>query len=205
MNKRSNQNAFPKPYISQPSIVRKIRFIATSACNKDVIYTECLLSLLAGVSGTAQTAAAPLIVACRVIKVEIFGIASTSSETFTVAAIQWRGNQGSQKEINGVGNAMRPAHVSSLPPNLSTASFWLREGQTENQALFDITCDSGSIVDLTLEYIMQDGASAKVLTVTSSANGVYACPLDGLNGSGAAGSALLRPVSLTNIIPSART
>jgi hypothetical protein len=48
-----------------------------------------------------------------------------------------------------------PAHIHAVPPRSSTAGFW---GSTSlpNNALFTMIAPSGSIIDISLDLILQD-------------------------------------------------
>jgi len=84
----------------------------------------------------------------------------------------------------------RPAHISSAPPQRTSAAFW-----TNNDAvttLCTITVAFGAIVDVEAEFIMANGSTTVVLAIATGVDGFqYAMSLDEQ-----AGTSLLQPVGL---------
>ena len=201
-NNNRKRNVFPPDFKSEPIATRKFRFQASAACTS-TIFRECLLSLMVASSAASDTSSLPLLHAVLIKRVQIWAVASTnSSPLLTNASLKWLSNWGNDQEISATGNANEPAHISSSPPKDSFASMWSKISTTgaESESLFSVVCSTDSIVDVTVEYVHETGAPNRTCTTSALTSSVGFAPLDCLNGSGAAGPALLVPIAAGTVV-----
>jgi hypothetical protein len=93
---------------------------------------------------------------------------------------------------------IRPAHIVWKPLPLSQVGLWLESGEAEANGIFvfDAAVLQGTIVDVTIEFILADIADSAVagpVPAGATAGQLYVPPLDGNIGAGA----LFVPVDYT--------
>ncbi len=204
--KQKNVPDFPPSYIAQPVMFRKIRYQASSQLTGVAVTQGCLaVSMMARSATASSTEAISLLSSFKIKRITIWALNNSSAVTstsFSTCSITWAGSQSPNKEISAVGVNTKPAKISTKPPPGSLASFWYyNDGSAANNVLFFLTVPGGTIIDLDLDYVLQDGANADavVLAAASTSQFInYAC-LDCLNTTNTTGGNLLVPVSLTTV------
>jgi len=63
-----------------------------------------------------------------------------------------------------------PAHVVTRPPRQSYAALWRSTATDETVALFQVSCTTSTVIDVSVELCFQDGNAGTVFT--SAANGI---------------------------------
>jgi len=119
-----------------------------------------------------------------------------SDTELTTGAVEWTSTYGPSSEVSDSGTPLHPLFITTTPPRQSLASFWSLTGFNESDVLMILSVPAMAIIDLWVEFVMQDGQTPVLLTPTaSSVDGtVYAIYLDGVV------SGVLKPVSYTTIL-----
>ncbi len=191
-NNRRESNAFPTVIKSQPVQQRVFRFRA-AADGTYAINAVCLLRLLftAAIPAAVNTGYA-LIQSFRVRRVSLWCVDSdgTTATAFTQASLVWgSGNSsfGKNTELTDFGTNARPAHVSAAPPEGTAPGFWTNSVSISAATTFSVTVATGSIIDVELEYILNEGAapSSWVLNNAPTTGAVYIASLDNTTSAGA--------------------
>jgi len=170
----------PPQLSSNIILAHKYRYTATAAANAILINGASLL-LSAGVVGTVtNTTVVSLFQALRVKRVEIWGMSSALAVPATVT-LEWLGGAIASAPVEVSDTSLStaaPAHINTRPPHNSTPSLWqLPSGL--NNSMFQITCPAGSIIDVELELILQDGATITSFPAATAALGqIYYLALD---------------------------
>ncbi len=162
MFKKAKQTAapFPPPYLSQPKIQRKLRFIAT-APGLGTITRGDLLNFMVGNAASSSTFVR-ISASVLLTQVQIWGIGTASGHS--TVSLEWKGPYLPSTEISDTGNPMRPAHVVGTPPKNSFAELWSCSGFQETDVLFEATLNTGDVLDLHVTYVIADGSAVSVPT-----------------------------------------
>ncbi len=179
-------------------LTHRYRFTSSSGTAKTI--TDSLLMGAAGALATSTTVGAPLYQAVKLKRVSIW-TPPASQGAAASCSILWApgnivsGGRGTEVSDTTVSVA-EPAHVTSVPPRGSVASFW-QNGNT-GQALMQLVAPSGSIIDVELQLVLADGAASlatPLVLVGATAGAVYYGALDNTTKA----SAVYLPVSLTSL------
>lgn len=204
MNGKKNNGAnFPGIFQSQLVQVKKFRYQVTSSpASEDDVTIGCLRAQLFVKSNTASSTGAMLIFqSVRIRKVEIWGVKSTTGTDLCNVGLIWSGLNAPVSEFFSSGDNARPAHLSLTPPKNSQCSWWHDFSATQTTSLMKITAPVGSIIELTLEYVLHDGTNGDDCTLgaATTAIGVFASCLDCLSVSNLVGNNVIQPVGLTTL------
>jgi len=148
-----------------------------NAASEEAISQANLVDLL--VMATSASTSALLFNSIRLRKVEMWaapqqgGAPAHISVTGTVA--------GPTNRKSDVSMGVTPAHVRWNPSPNSIADLWYEAGAS-SQSLFTITAGNETIVDVTVDYIVQcdDNAIAGPVPSGATAGVIYGVPLDGI-------------------------
>jgi len=183
----------PPSFQSTFQVAKVLRFIASAALvNVDISFVD-LLDLV--VMATSATAGYQLFSAFKLGKVSIWGPMAAALTPVT-ASIEYSpigtaGIGGPQRIWSDTSmGATEAAYVSKAPPKESAQSKW----QTDNAgtAFFRLNGPIGSIVDLAITYVMQNGQTPQVASTVlagATVGQIYVRALD------SNGATLLTPVS----------
>ncbi len=203
-SKRNNNNGrkfkFPGPYSSQCILTRKMRYSVGSDISEDPITVGALRAMLIAKSTTGSTTDCFLpIQAVRLRSVEMFGVDNQQGEIFNSVSLIWNGLNAPVNEIVGTGNNTSPAYIKAIPPPNSQCSWWHDQSSTQTQTLFSLTAQSGAIVDVVIDFVLHDGASADLAVLTNATVGpaLWTAYLDCLSTSNTTGQNQLAPVGLS--------
>lgn len=195
-NRRGNMNnhAMPRNIFLKPVLTRTIRYeVMSNITTADPITGLCLLNaVLSGVSGS--TTAVNLYEGIRVSRIKMFFVTTGLSSQIE---LNWRGVRGNDVRISGVGAYSRPASIDSRPPRNTLCGFWINNITTANEQLFSMTCPTGTLIDLTFNYVIGDGATRSCTIVDPGLTGIGYAALDNANTSGTVGNEDIQPVGLT--------
>lgn len=194
--KAAHVQKFPPSISLLPVQSMVFRFISTSSTGFTV-YRRSLLSLIMSQSVTLvlQTVFQSVLLK----KVEIWGAPLTNDINFSTCSLEWEDPRGALKVITDSGTTSSPAHVCCKPPKNSTAALWSSLNTTFiNEALFFAIAPLGSIIDVTINFIMGNGTTNNVTYITrttgSSTLGLYYLALDNSSSGGSAGTLTMTPV-----------
>lgn len=156
----------------------RYRFNATAA-SASTITSDMLLGV-PGLVAATTTALYPIARSARIIKVECWCPNATNA-TPVKAELTWTGvNNTSSQSVSDISiNDAFPAHLSAKPPQNSLSAFWFDQSASTNMFVLDVP--SGTVVDVTLEWVENDsGTAGTAVVVTGATVGVtYYGYLDG--------------------------
>jgi hypothetical protein len=174
---------------------KTLRFFAGSVFSGGLLAYDFLDKLSMNVSYGGGTSWASLASACRIIRVDVYDLSGGSDVTVSTTRWQWKSLQGCPIEQTCTGTPIKPGSLSSAPPAKSLASDWISHN-TANGTFAVCTIPSGSVVDLTIEFLLL--VVADVGTQYISGTGTFcevAClPLD------QSGSGVLKCISMTSTL-----
>jgi hypothetical protein len=173
-----------------------VRFTVTGSAPNLVVTRGNVLNLL--VCAVSTTSVARIWGSCKINKLKIWQATQATAPTssFTGVQLEWLSEQGPDRVMQDTGNIMRPAHISSRPPNTSFASFWNLSGSNESVNLFKLSAQPfggtsgtgtplliGSIVEIHMTVTNLDDETPVLTTVVAATQGqVYVRSLDGVFG-----------------------
>lgn len=170
-------------------VKHRYRFLATSALSGVGIDAQDILGAIGGVCTVANTTLAFIAKSVRIIAIRVWSPTATST-TGVTCSIEWLSTNSPSIEVSDTSiNVSEPAHINTSPPPLALAGFWQQTATTD---LFILSCPGGSVLDLTLQYVLNDQATASsTRTIATGTLGrQYYLALDGPT------TNLLVPVSL---------
>lgn len=152
-----------------PTIKHKWRFTPSSS-NASVCNANNLLAVAGGIASSA-TNLYTLASTCRVISIDIWPSASTS--TSEDCNVQWQGPIVAVERDSRSGRDL-PEGLSvtgrfhATPPKWSFAGAWISAGTL---GIFTIASPPGSIVDITMEHTLSNALSNQALTGSGMTTG----------------------------------
>jgi len=160
---------------------KRFRFDVVNAVTSASITIADLIGLIS-VGGSVSTQVVSLIASLRVRKVSIWGPVAAQGQSVAVSC-QWVGGQFAKNstKMDQTNSVTAPAYISTKPPKMSQASFWVSASSTAS-SLALISCPGGSVVDVDLDLVVNNGTVAPAsYTVTGPATSavVYFQYLDG--------------------------
>jgi len=183
-NGRANSDVqHPLPFLANIELTHRFRFVANAALAAVQIYGGNL-GLLACL-GTSVTRVYSIFKSLRLKRIEIFAPPG-SQGTAATCSIDWSDSAGyiCNREVSDTSvSVASPAHLITGPPQNAAPGWWQQigtGGTVSNTAkLFSISCPSGSIIDVTVGYVVCDGASTCYSDVATAVVGTtYCLPLD---------------------------
>lgn len=181
----------PTPFI--PTIVYRHRFRYSNGANAGTfgITRANLLNQL--LIATSAITTVRLNEAIRLSSVEVWTNPVALGAPPTSCLIEWLGENSPSTVIENTGMGIRPAHVFSAPPPLSSNRWWSMSGQLESDQLFTITVPANSIIEVTCDcrQVETESPTAGEVPVGASLGQVYGDYLDGIS------SGKLAPIGYT--------
>lgn len=180
---------------STVNLKHQFRYLANSSGVYNIDRAQLLSLLQVQINSGPQSARLFSGVKFNRIEVRATGTNSGGSDiTLTTISVEWTSNLGPTTEVSDTGTPLNPPLIITSPPRNSLASFWSITGANESEVLFILTVNSGCVIDIWLDAVMQDGQSPVLITLSAglTIGAVFALPLDGV-GSGVH----LIPVSYT--------
>jgi hypothetical protein len=175
--------------------VHKFRFVATTAFS-GTITSKQMLAASGVVGSVVNTTAILKNYSVRIKEIEMWTPPASQGAAAT-CAIEWLGsgdNYSPSIEISDTSvSVTKPAHIRSRPPVNSGAHLWANGGTTKT--FCNLVCPGGTIIDLSLALVENDGEGPITTTVATAVVGAsYYLALDHTV------SDLLVPVSLTTTV-----
>jgi len=153
----------------------------------------------AGVAATTSILGYSLWDSVKVKRIEVFSPPAAQGSSVTCSILFPATNQSQAREVTDTSvSVSMPAHIVATPPPMSLCSFW-NNGNSAT-TYFTLVAPPGSIIDLTLGLVLEDGngqaslANTAVL-VGATVGGVYYCSLDSSTSAGS----IYKPVGLTSL------
>lgn len=196
MNRSNKPIPHPPSFTPTYTLQHKYRFQASAVLMNVQITSRDFFDLL--IVALTATTGVDLVTGFRIQNVEIWGPMAQALTPVT-ASIEYPGFQSSVgsptkiKSDTSMG-ATEVAHVKYPPPPGSAQSFW--QNQNTTNVFLQLNGPSGSIVDITMAVVLQDGEApvAPTAAIAGATPGqVYIRALD------SNGAALLVPVSFPTI------
>jgi hypothetical protein len=166
-NKRNLNNTsslHPTTWKSEVIITRKCRFRASAAVAEIALQYIDLAGAVAGIIGLTSTTSVEVARAIRIKKFEIFFNATTAG-TVVEGVIDWNSGfnagtayaPGSSMSEYSTSTA-EYSHISSRPPPDSQQDLW--HSALDTTAAVTITLPAGGVLDITLDYVINDSNAA---------------------------------------------
>ncbi len=183
---RKNHPAFPISLVTYPIRAEKFRYYATTDQTNTVVNSNGLATALW--MSTSTTSGASLFGTVRLVKVELFALDDGKTNVFTPISLSMNSSStiglvAPQRALTASGNAMHPAHLSVVADPRTQSGSWF-EPASSGFELFTFSCESGCIIDLTIEYTLLDSSvsSASTYATTTGAvlGNIYSNYLDGM-------------------------
>jgi hypothetical protein len=182
----------PSQFKSNVQISHRFRYLSTTNGGSFNVIRSTLYNLLF-MNTSSSTTNYSIVAASRLKRIEVFSPAVASGSVSGPVSVEWLSNLGPSSEVSDSStSSSAPAHVVTVPPPNSLASFWSLTGINGSEILFNISVPSNSIIDIWVDMVLMDGESSASVTTTNSgtAGQLYAIPLDGTGS-----SRILLPVS----------
>lgn len=139
---------------------------------------------------TSSTAGVSLFDATRIVSVEMWSNQSSATTAYGDLSLEWQGTGTPGTIIKSAGTAFDPAHIKASPPKNSFASFWRAQSETGN--VFTIYAPNSTVVRVTLEYTMCNGAGNAITGAALTQGTVYFNSLNSVFAS----TSIVAPVTL---------
>lgn len=173
------------PQIRSNIIVNhKFRFACTAAINSVITATN-FLAATGTCCYTANSTGRILSETFKVKRIEVWAPPPSQGSSAT-CSVQWNGTTSSSLNTSALEvsdtsiNPSTPAYVNAVPPKDCVGSFWNTAGTT---TVCTIIAPTGSVIDVTLHYILSDDAGdyAPYSYTSGAATGgaIYYISLDG--------------------------
>lgn len=144
----------------------RFRFISLSNSISSITRANMLNLLM---TTTSTNVAARLISGIKINRVEVWGIATSTSANPTVS-IEWLSNNGPSSEYSDTGSAFYVPHLICTPPPQSLASFWSITGSNESEVLFKYSySNSGAVIDVWVDIVLMDDETPVTFATTNTA------------------------------------
>ena len=149
----------PPQWKSEPILTKTLRAHATSALSAVSISPESIVSNVVGLIAVTSTTSAHLARSMRLKKIKVY-FNATAVGTYTEAIVDWASD--GTMDIYSPNSSVEKATMSSAdmcvlvskPPPGSYASMWLQSDV--NTALVTLTIPAGAVVDITVDYVVND-------------------------------------------------
>lgn len=146
-------------------LTHRFRWQLTDKVDRLVIYASDLSRCLSVLNGVGPTFGEPLfttlISETKLKSIQIYSSgAPVDSAPWRTASVEWltdSGTVGTEASRTSL-SASVPLALRTSPPKNYPAYF--PQGSSSSKALFQITADYASIVDVTLQFVLQDGPTA---------------------------------------------
>lgn len=188
----------PPEFVPTFSLGHKFRFTtAASDVSAKSITRAMLLNLYTmAVTTTTQNR---IITAVKLKRVSVWGGVPALGGASKPVTVEWTGSQAPSTIHTDSTMGIRPAYVTTVPPQDTSDRWWSISGSNESEVLFIITAPAGSIIDVDLSVRFADDEAAVVgesgTSVASTVGHVYWNYLDGF------ASKTLAPVGGVTVLP----
>jgi hypothetical protein len=149
-------SAMDLPQLSPRTRVTKKFRLAATADQASIGVTTLQLLGLCGCVATSAVSASAIASAVKVESVELWGTPAFLANSSTVS-VTWTpsDNSLSSEQSDTAVSPSRPAHMRSVPPNQSLASFWHSEPAVSAN-LFTFILPQGGVCDITVSFQIKD-------------------------------------------------
>jgi len=161
----------------------RFRFTCAAGNGGAVVTRKNLLNLLQ--LATSAVTTVRLLQAVRLRSVEVWTNPVALGSAPTTCSIEWVGENAPSVVESDISLGVRPAHVRSSPPQLSSSQWWSISGQQETDQLFILSLPANSIVDVIadIRFVESEAPTAGDIPAGASLGQLYGNYLDGIAGS----------------------
>ncbi len=160
MKNNGDMERIPPVFKSEIIMTRKMRFRATAAVSEVSLQYRDLASGVVGIVAVTTTTSGILARAIKLKRVDTWFNAATAG-TPVEGVIDWNSLPGTAF-VAGPGSSVSKyststaeyTHLKSSPPVGSSAALW--RDASDTSAAFTITLPAGGILDITLDYVVND-------------------------------------------------
>lgn len=183
--KRRTRNALRYPPTLRAELKGRqvFRYTGTAAMEADITVAN-LLKTVGAASGS--TAVRPIFTSIRLLRISIWTPVQAIGSAPTFCALRYEGtntDDTTHYDTSAVADDM--AHVSKPPPRNSVASFWHHSDLADTSLkLAWVSLGPDSVVDMHVEYVVDDNAVNSVYTYTGGSGMTAGCLYYGALGSG---------------------
>jgi len=203
---RGGAIARPLQFDASVRLKHRFRYIDIGSGTNFSLTRALLLNLM--ISGNTTSTAARLIAGVKLNRIEMFTVcttAVTAATPETTISVEWLSNYGPSTEASDTSiSPSLPAHVISVPPAFSLASFWSLTGINESEVIAKLVLPStaspffaNTVLDVWVDVVLMDDETPVSVSGFANALTVSQFYLSYLDGVGS--SAEIRPVSYTSI------
>lgn len=176
--KTSRARNGPSQIASNIQLHHRFRFVSTNA-TPTAVTARSLLFASGGICTIANSFLSPIYASCKIGLIEMWSPPASQGASAT-CSVDWSGfaNSPNREVSDTTVSVATPAHLVTQPPSMSLAKFWQQDSTT---TLFTLVAPVGTIIDVTLQLILNDGdaVSAQSQAVTTGTLGVlYYLSLD---------------------------
>jgi hypothetical protein len=186
----------PGPRQLRTNIEVKHQFRFASSSSAPTAITDTRLLAAAGVSAVTAVLGYSIWQSVKVNQIEIWTPPAAQGANATCSVLFPASLQSQAREVTDTSVSVAiPAHVLVTPPRLSLCSFW-QNGSTST--LFTLTAPPGSIIDVWVSLVLDDGTNSVPVTQTlvgATIGSIYYAPLDFNHVAGA----VYLPIGLTTL------
>jgi hypothetical protein len=190
-NRRRVQHMVNPPQIPSNVAVNHVYRYVSSTNNPKSLNPQVLLGAIGSICIVANSVVQSIASSVKINRITIWA-PPVSQGAVATTSIEWVGNIFvPDKEVSDTTMSVAtPSHVTSIPPRMSTASFWQTSTTT---AMCTLVAPVGAVIDINLSFILNDnGSNGYQSTVVTGTLGVlYYLALDGSN------TNLYTPISMT--------
>ncbi len=153
----------PPIWRAEPVLTKTVRFHCTSTMSQITLTNENVAGGVCGLVATAATTSVHIAKAFRLRKIAVW-FCATAAGTYTSACIDWASSTtldvfspNSSLELSTMSIAEMVC-LKGTPPKNSLVSFWVEPQETTGY--ITISCPAGSLIDMTVDYVINDAAAA---------------------------------------------
>ncbi len=168
--KKARQMSHPQQIIVAPVNTRILRYSFNSAGSAILTRGNMLNCMLAADNGA--TTGVRVATAVKLVAVTVYGISAGVGSPHTVNLV-FQGPNAPGKQKADTGNAYSMPVVRMLPPEESFAAMWSQNNYKESEEICTVSGGVGDIVDLVIQYVLDNGSSNPVAIPATATSGVF--------------------------------
>lgn len=146
--------SMPPPFRATIACSHRFRFENTVDGGTSSVYRKDLLNLY--LCADSSTSTVRVLEAVRLKSVEVWANPAGIGSPPTAMSIEWQGENAPSTITSDTAMGVRPAHIRSLPPPMSSSKWWSMSGQQETDPLFTLRLPDYCIIDIVCELRFVD-------------------------------------------------
>jgi len=154
-------------------------------------YADFLRSLLVNLNGA--TSWATLLESVKIRRVDVYDIGGSTDVSLSTTSWAWVSANGPARDLSVTGTPIHPGTLSTSPPAKSLAGDWISANSSGAVVVAYISIPLSSIVDVTLDFVLNSNALTVPTVITSGSGATGAQAANRLDQSG---SGFLKCISM---------